>query len=91
MGILDLRALKSLNYGNTLKLENDWGSDARLVSRAVRRVSDNGVVWGGSYGYDNDDNVAQVTDMADVSRQVSYQYDAASRLTRAADSYSATR
>jgi RHS repeat-associated protein len=84
-------ALKLLNYGNTLKLENDWGSDARLVSRAVRRVSDNGVVWGAGYGYDNDDNVTQVTDMADVSRVVSYEYDAASRLTRATGSYGATR
>jgi RHS repeat-associated protein len=79
--------LLSLNYGNTLKLVNDWGSDARLVSRTVRRVSDNGVVWGASYGYDAEDNVTQVTDLTDTSRQVNYLYDAASRLTRATGTY----
>jgi len=84
-------ALKSLNYGNTLKLDNDWGSDSRLVSRAVRRVSDNGVVWGASYGYDNEDNVTLVTDLSDTTRQVSYQYDAASRLTRATGTYGSVR
>jgi RHS repeat-associated protein len=83
--------LQSLNYGNTLKLVNDWGSDARLVSRAVRRVSDNGVVWGASYGYDTEDNVTQVTDLTDTSRQVNYLYDAASRLMRATGTYGTVR
>lgn len=83
-------ALKSLNYGNGLTLTQDWGTDARLVSKAVRRA-DTSVVWGASYTYDNDDNVASVTDLATPANVVSYDYDQASRLSRATGTFGTTQ
>ena len=82
--------LKSLTYGNGLKLVQDWGTDARLASKSVKRTN-GAVVWGASYAYDNDDNIASVTDLTDTTRRVNYAYDDASRLVRAAGTYGAVQ
>jgi YD repeat-containing protein len=83
-------ALKSLTYGNGLTLAQDWGVEARLGSKAVRRA-DGTVVWGASYAYDAEDNVTGVTDLADATRSFAYEYDAASRLSRATGTYGSVR
>lgn len=74
--------LASATYGNGLSLTQDWGTDARLYAKSVKRVSTGANLWAATYAYDNDDNITGITDLVDATRSASYGYDVVDRLTR---------
>jgi YD repeat-containing protein len=74
-------SLKTANYGNTLKLTQDWGNEARLASKRVYRANNSNVSML-SYGYDASDNMVSITDGVDATRSTGFGYDAVERLTR---------
>ena len=75
-------ALKSANFGNTLKLTQAWGNDARLASKRVYRATGGANVSLLSYSYDASDNMTAITDGVDPARSTSFGYDPLERLTR---------
>lgn len=73
--------LKSADYGNGLKLSQDWGSDRRLASKRLYTASGTDV-WHLSYGYDGDDNISSITDNVTPANSRSFGYDSVGRLAR---------
>jgi YD repeat-containing protein len=75
-------ALASGTFGNTLKLTQAWGNDARLASKRVYRATGGANASLLSYSYDASDNMTAITDGVDATRSTSFGYDGVERLTR---------
>ncbi len=71
----------SADFGNGLKLEQDWGSDRRLASKRLFTAAGDDV-WHVSYGYDGDDNITSITDHVTPANSRSFGYDSVDRLNR---------
>ena len=73
--------MKSADFGNGLKLSQDWGSDRRLASKRLY-TSGSSDVWHVSYSYDGDDNITAITDLVTPANSRSFDYDSVDRLAR---------
>jgi RHS repeat-associated protein len=73
--------LKSADFGNGLKLSQDWGSDRRLASKRLYAAGGTDI-WHLSYTYDGDDNITSITDLVNAANSRSFGYDSVDRLTR---------
>jgi len=71
----------SADFGNGLKLAQDWGSDRRLASKRLTTAA-GADVWHLSYGYDGDDNIISITDHVTPANGRSFGYDSVDRLNR---------
>ena len=75
-------SLTSATFGNGLSLAQNWGNDARLVSKRLYNTTTGANVSSLRYGYNINDDLVSIEDLVDASKNLAYQYDDAGRLNR---------